>query len=147
LPAFTPGRRGYRSTLFPGARYGLRMSRAVAVGLVGLALALTACSGGGGSVTRAFGPAPACPLLAQLAETGQTVATTNISDPAVFAATMQTAVASYVRTARSLRAVVPARLRADVDTMISAAQQHRFADATGARNAIDNYAKSACKVS
>ena len=121
------------------------MSRAAAVGVLAFTIALCACSSGGTSLTKAFGPAPACPLLAKLAQTGQTVAQANVSDPAAFDATLQTAVASYVQTAKGLRAVVPANLRSDVDRMITAVQQHRFADAVTARNAIDDYAQSACK--
>ena len=120
------------------------MARAVVAGIVGLSVALAGCSGGS-TALKPFGPAPACPLLAQLAVTGQTVATANVSDPDAFDATMRAAVASYVRTAKVLRTTVPVNLRGDVDRMIAAARAHRFADAETARDAIDEYEKAACK--
>jgi alpha-D-ribose 1-methylphosphonate 5-triphosphate synthase subunit PhnG len=111
---------------------------------VGAALVLAGCSGGGGSASP-FGDAPACPILVQLAQIGQTVATSDVSDPAAFDATLKEAVADYVRTAKRLRAAVSSRLRADVDRMITAAQQHRFADAATARAAVDRFARSECR--
>jgi hypothetical protein len=119
------------------------MGRAVLAGVVTISIALAGCSGGGGALP--FANAPACPLLAQLARTGQTVQRANVSDPGAFQQTLQTAVAEYVRTAKRLRAAVPARLGPDVDRMIVAARAHRFADADGARSEIDDYARSACK--
>ena len=62
-----------------------------------------------------------------------------------FNATLRTAVTSYVHTAKSLRKVVPPRLRDDVDSMITAAKQRHFSDAAAARNAIDDYAQTVCK--
>jgi hypothetical protein len=109
-----------------------------------MALALAGCSGGGPNL---FDAAPACRLLEQLAQTGQTVASADVSDPTAFDATLRDAIAKYVRTAKQLRAAVPSRLRDDVERMIAAAQQHRFADATSARANLDSYARSECKAS
>ena len=120
------------------------MSRAVVAVVVGVTITLTACSDGGSSAGP-FGAAAACPILARLARTGQTVAHANVSDPEAFEATLQTAVANYVRAAQGLRRAVPPRLRDDVDRMIAAAQQRRFSDAADARNTIDAYARSECK--
>ena len=120
------------------------MTRAVVAGWVGLAVVLAACSGTG-TATRPFGPPPACPLLAQLAATGERVARANVADPDAFDATLRSAVATYVRAARGLRVAVPVTLRPDVDRMITAAEQRHFSDAAGARNAIDDYAESTCK--
>ena len=108
-----------------------------------ISIALAACSGGGGVLP--FAKARACPLLAQLALTGETVANADVADPAAFQTTLQNAVTKYVRTAEKLRDAVPARLSGDVDRLIAAAREHRFADAAGARADIDDYARSACK--
>jgi len=86
----------------------------------------------------------ACPLLAQLGKTGQTVARANVSDPASFDRTLRAATAHYVETARKLRKAVPGGLRADVDRLIAAVEQRRFADATNARAHLDDYARIAC---
>lgn len=118
------------------------MFRAVGAGTVVLAIALSGCSGGSAD---AFGASKACPLLAQLAETGQTVARADVSDPAAFDHTIRDATAEYVRTARRLRDAVPGARRADVDRMIAAVQQRRFADANAARARIDVYARGVCK--
>jgi hypothetical protein len=120
------------------------MSRAVVAGVALLSVALAGCSGGGNPI-HPFGAAPACPLLAQLARTGESVQHADVSDPDTFDATLRSAVVSYVRTAQRLRSAVPARLRVDVDRMISAAQAHRFSDADSARSDIDAYARSVCK--
>ena len=121
------------------------MTRAVVTVVVGVAVALSACSGSG-TPAKLVEASSTCPLLAALAQTGRTVATADVSDPVAFESTLDTAVSAYVRTARRLRSTVPVRLRADVDRMIAAAQQRRFADATSARNDIDDYAHSNCKV-
>ena len=92
-----------------------------------------------------FGDAPACPLLAQLALTGQKVATADVSDPTSFDATLKAAVKKYVSTAKKLRAAVPDHLRPDVERMIAAAQHEQFADTTTQRAAIDSYPRSNCK--
>ena len=117
------------------------MFRAVVAGVVVLAIgpALAGCSGG------ASGPVAVCPLLAELGQTGQTVARADVSDPDTFDRTLREAIAQYVRTARKLRDAVPAARRGDVDRMIAAAQQRRFADADDARARIDGYARSVCK--
>jgi hypothetical protein len=120
------------------------MSRAVVAGVALLSVALAGCSGGGNPI-RPFGAAPACPLLAQLARTGESVQHADVADPDAFDATLRSAVVSYVHTAQRLRSAVPARLRVDVDRMISAAQARRFSDADGARSDIDAYARSVCK--
>lgn len=119
------------------------MFRAVVAGVVALAVVpvLVGCSGG----TSASGPSAACPLLAQLGRTGQTVARADVSDPAAFERTLSDAIAKYVDTARRLRDAVPAARRADVDRMIAAAERRRFSDALGARARIDRYARSVCK--
>ena len=118
----------------PGA---LRTSLAVALALASVG----ACSGSKGLPVSAT---PACPLLAQLAETGKAVAHADVGDPEHFDATLKTAVTDYVRIARRLQAVVPIRLRSDVARLEAAAQQYRFADATKSRAAIDEYARSQC---
>jgi hypothetical protein len=117
------------------------MFRAVGAGVVVLTLVLSGCSGGSAT---ALGASKACPLLAQLARTGETVARADVSDPAVFDHTIRSATTEYVRTARKLRDAVPERLRADVERMIAAVQQRRFADADGARAHIDDYARAVC---
>lgn len=118
------------------------MPRAVATAVVGVALALSACSGGGGSPVAAT---QTCALLAQLARTGDAVASADVADPAKFDATLRRAVTQYVRTARQLREEVPASLRDDVDRLVAAAQQYRFEDALTARAAIADYAGAKCR--
>jgi hypothetical protein len=113
--------------------------------VVGIAFVLAGCSGGGGGASSPYGKAPACPLLAQLARTGETVARADVSDPTAFNATLEAAVTKYVSTANKLRTAVPEHLRGDVERMISAVQQERFADAVSERAAIDRYARSTCK--
>jgi hypothetical protein len=120
------------------------MSRAVVAGVALIAVALAGCSGSGSAI-RPFGAAPACPLLAQLARTGESVQHADVADPDTFEATLRSAVVSYVRTAQRLRTAVPTRLRTDVDRMISAAQARRFSEADSARSDIDAYARSVCK--
>jgi hypothetical protein len=117
------------------------MTRAVATAVVGVALVLSACGGGNGNPLATSG---ACPLLAQLAKTGETVARADVADPAKFDATLHAAVTEYVRTARRLRSAVPLGLRADVERLLAAAEQYRFADATSARAKIDSYERSKC---
>jgi hypothetical protein len=125
------------------------MARAVvaAVGMtaVGMAFVLAGCGGGGSA--NPYGDSPACPLLAQLAETGQTVATADVSDPSAFDTTLRAAVTKYVHTAKQLRTAVPEQLRGDVDRMIAAVREQRFTDAVSERAAIDAYARSTCKTS
>jgi hypothetical protein len=116
------------------------MSRAVAIAVVGVALVVSAC-GGNGDSPAASGP---CPLLAQLAKTGESVEQADVADPAEFDATLRSAVAEYVRIARRLRAAVPLGLRADVELVAAAAEQYRFSDATTARANIDDYQRSKC---
>jgi hypothetical protein len=118
------------------------MSRAVAAAVFGVALTLTACSGSSRALPNTG--TPACPLLAQLAQTGQTVARADVADPEKFDATLKTAVADYVRIARRLEVVVPLRLRSDVAKLETAAQERRFTDATALRAGIDDYARSKC---
>ena len=114
---------------------------------VGLALVLAGCSDGGGRAASAAATTSACPLLAQLAATGETVAHADIADPDKFDATLKTAVTDYVRTARRLQAVVPLSLRSDVADLENAARHYRFDDATAARASIDAYARSKCETS
>ena len=120
------------------------MSRAVVAGIVvvAFALSLVGCGGKG----SAYGSAPACPLIADLARTGQTVAQADVSDPDAFDATMRDATKAYLSTAKKLRGAVPANLEADVDRMITAAERQRFSDATAARARIDAYARANCNV-
>ncbi len=120
------------------------MSRAVVAGVAVVSIALAGCSGHNSAILP-FESAPACPLLAQLEQTGQTVAHANVADPDEFEATLQVAVANYLRTAKRLQAAVPARLRADVQRMIVAVQTHHFSEAERARSEIDDYARSTCK--
>ena len=117
------------------------MTRAVAVAVVGMALVASACAGGD---AKAIAGASACPLLAQLAKTGETVAKADVTDPGKFNATLRSAVDEYVRTARRLRGAVPLGLRADVERLLAAAEQYRFSDAKTARADIDKYAREKC---
>ena len=119
------------------------MTRAVAAAIVGAALVLSACSNGG---TSAAAASP-CPLLAELARTGDSVATADVADPAKFDETLRSAVADYVRTARSLRSAVPPALRPDVERLVAAAEAYRFTDAVAARANIDEYARTECETS
>ena len=124
------------------------MSRAVNTTLlaasVGVALVFTACSGGGDAANPIVKRQSACALFAQLSETGQTVAHADVGDPATFNATLRAAVTQYVRITGRLRAVVPSRLRSDIDRLTAAAKQYRFDEATAARAVIDEYAHSTC---
>ena len=117
------------------------MPRAVATAVVGAALAISACSGGGGNPIAAT---KTCALLAQLARTGEAVASADVADPVKFDATLRRAVGRYVRAARQLRDEVPASLRDDVDRLVAAAQQYRFEDALTARAAIADYTGATC---
>ena len=71
-------------------------------------------------IAKAIAGASACPLLAQLAKTGETVAKADVTDPGKFNATLRSAVDEYVRTARRLRGAVPLGLRADVERLLAA---------------------------
>ena len=130
------------------ARYCPRMSRAALLTLVAVVVGLTlvgaSCSTKGGRAEPVV-TAPACPLLADMAKTGKTVADADIGDPAKFDTTLHTAVSQYVDIAHQLRNAVPARLRPDVDQLEAAAQQYKFDDADAARAAIDEYARSTCR--
>jgi hypothetical protein len=117
------------------------MSRAVASAVLGATLVLGACSGGSG---KSIAVTTACPLLAQLAQTGDTVAQADVADPVKFDTTLHSAVTEYVRTAQRLRPVVPLGLRGDVDRIVAAAEQYRFADAASARADLDKYARAKC---
>jgi hypothetical protein len=117
------------------------MPRAVATAVVGVVLAISACSGGGGNPIAAT---KTCALLAQLARTGDAVASADVTDPVKFDATLRRAVGQYVRAARKLRDEVPARLRDDVDRLVAAVQQYRFEDAMTARADLDAYAGVKC---
>jgi hypothetical protein len=117
------------------------MIRALATVVLGAALVLSACSGGNAKSSTATS---ACPLLGQLAQTGETVARADVADPAKFDATLHAAVDRYVRTAQRLRSTVPVRLRGDVERLVAAAQQYRFDDAMTARSALDRYERAKC---
>jgi hypothetical protein len=118
------------------------MIRARATAVLGAVLVLSACAG---STAKSAGSTNPCVLLAQLAQTGETVARADIADPAKFDATLHAAVNRYVRTAQRLRSTVPARLRGDVERLVAAAQQYRFDDATTARAALDSYERAKCR--
>src|SRR5262245_20681364 len=90
-----------------GPRYLARMKRAVVSAVAAAVFVLAGCSGGGSA--SPYGDAPACPLLAQLARTGETVAQADVSDPEAFDSTLRAAVTQYVSTATELRAAVPER--------------------------------------
>jgi hypothetical protein len=124
------------------------MSRAAQTTLVAVVLVLTmslaSCSKKSSHAAPFLTP-PACPLLADMAKTGRAVAATDVGDPVAFNATLHTAVTQYVDIAHRLRGAVPVRLRTDVDQLEAAAQQYRFSDATAARAAIDDYARSTCR--
>ena len=119
------------------------MSRAVVAGVAAVSIALTGCASHH-NASRSQS-SPACPLLAQLASTGLTVAHANVSDPDAFERTLRAAVASYLRTAQRLQTAVPERLRADVEHMILAIRTDHFSDAKGARSQIDAYERSTCR--
>jgi hypothetical protein len=120
------------------------VTRAVVAGVVAVSIVLTGCAGHR-SASHPSQPRPACPLLAQLARTGLTVAHADVSDPDAFEMTLRAAVASYLRTAQRLQAAVPAHLRADVEHMIVAIRTDHFSDAEGARADIDDYERSTCR--
>jgi hypothetical protein len=117
------------------------MTRAVAIAVVGVAVVVSACSGGD---PKSIAGASPCPLLAQLAKTGEKVAQADVKDPAKFNAILRSAVDEYVRTARRLRSAVPLGLRADVERLLAAAEQYRFTDAKTARADLDEYARTEC---
>ena len=117
------------------------MIRALAAAVLGAVLVLSACSGGNPKSIASTSP---CALLAELAQTGETVARADIADPAKFDATLHAAVDRYVRTAQRLRSTVPLRLRGDVERLVAAAQQYRFEDATTARAALNSYERAKC---
>ena len=117
------------------------MHRAIATAAVGVALVLSACTSGDPKALAGTSP---CPLLAQLAKTGETVAQADVGDPAKFNATLHSAVKEYVQTARRLRGAVPLGLQADVERVLAAAQQYRFTDATTARANIQKYERTKC---
>jgi hypothetical protein len=113
--------------------------------LAGMAIVLAACSGGGGhkAATTSTSSAP-CPLFTQLDRAVADVADANVSDPVAFNHTFDAAIQQYVDTLRSLRAVVPAELRGDVDRLEAAVDQRNFQDAATARVPLDAWAASHC---
>jgi len=113
----------------------------VSVGLAAAGVAVAGCSGGG---TASSGSAP-CSILAELAQTGQTVAAANVSDPDEFDKALRVAAVQYVSTAQRLREAVPEHLRPQVTLMIGAAERHNFDGASAARAKIDAYASANCK--
>jgi hypothetical protein len=120
------------------------MSRGLAAVVVGLALTVGACGGGGGTAVP-FSNEPACRILAALAVRGEAASRIDVSDPDAFNSELNSEVASYVRTAQGLRTTLPVNLRDDVDRIIAAAQQHRFTNAKKARADLDAYAREVCK--
>ena len=117
------------------------MTRAVVIAVVGVALVVSACAGGDGKTPAASGP---CPLLAQLAKTGESVARPTLPIPR--SSTPRCAPRSP-NTCASLTASAPrcrCGLRADVELVAAAAEQYRFSDATTARANIDSYERSKC---
>ena len=125
------------------------MSRAaittLAAASVTISLVFAGCSGGTGNHSTAG--SPLCGLLEQMAQTGQTVARADVTDPAKFDTTLRAAVTDYVRIAHRLRSAVPNRLRPNVDRLATAVQQYHFDDASAARADIDEYARSKCRSS
>jgi hypothetical protein len=116
----------------------------VSVGLAVAGVAAAGCSGSGGGNASRSSSAP-CSILAELAQTGETVASANVSDPAAFDKTLAAAVGRYVQTAQRLREAVPERLRPQVTLMIAAVERRDFTGATAARAKIDAYANANCK--
>src|SRR5450631_1846190 len=98
----------------------LLMSRGIVAAIVGVALLLSACGGGGGTA-QPFSHEPACAFLADLAERGQAAEHIDVADPEAFKIQLRRAVVAYVHVANGLRAAVPPRLQDDVDRMIAAA--------------------------
>lgn len=123
------------------------MSRAaittLAAASVAISLVVSACSGGG-AASHPTAKSPLCGLLQQMAQTGQTVARADVTDPAKFDTTLRAAVTDYIRIAHQLRGAVPTRLRPNVDRLAIAVQQSRFDKASAARADIDVYARSKC---
>jgi hypothetical protein len=114
----------------------------VSVGLAAAGVAVVGCSGGGKASSSHSAP---CSILTELAQTGQTVASADVSDPAAFDRTLRAAVVRYVNTARRLREAVPEDLRPQVTLIIAAVEQHDFNGASAARAKLDNYASANCK--
>ena len=114
----------------------------MSVGLAAAGVAVAGCSGGGKASSSDSAP---CSILAELAQTGQTVATANVSDPAAFDKTLRAAVVKYVKTAQRLREAVPENLRPQVTLIIAAVEQHDFTGASAARAKLDHYASANCK--
>ena len=98
------------------------------------------------AITTPYGDAPACPILAELVRTGQTVASADVSDPTAFDQTLRTALSKYVSTARRLREAVPDNLRPSVTLMIDAAERRDFEAAIAARSKLDKFARSNCNL-
>ena len=113
----------------------------MSVGLAAAGVAVAGCSGGG---TASSGSAP-CSILAELTQTGQTVAAANVSDPDAFDKALRAAVVKYVTTAQRLREAVPESLRPQVTLMIAAVERRNFDAASAARAKIDAYADANCK--
>jgi len=114
----------------------------VSVGLAAAGVAVAGCSGGG--TASSSGSAP-CSILAELTQTGQTVAAANVSDPDAFDKALRAAVVKYVTTAQRLREAVPENLRPQVTLMIAAVERRNFDAASAARAKIDAYADANCK--
>jgi hypothetical protein len=117
------------------------MIRGLATVLLGAVLVLSACAGGNAKSVASTSP---CALLAELAQTGETVARVDVADPAKFDTTLRSAVDRFVFTAQRLRSSLPLRLRGDVERLVAAAQQYRFDDATTARAALNSYERAKC---
>jgi hypothetical protein len=86
----------------------------------------------------------ACALIAKLDDTAATVARADVSDPATFKKTLDTAVAQYLATLRSLRSRMPADAQRSVDRVIADVQQLRFDDARTDRGELNDYAERKC---
>ena len=120
--------------------------RRVAATLIVLGLA-TACSGGGGNNAakqQATNTNSACGLVAKLDTIAASIAHADVSDPAAFKTTLQTAVTEYADTLRRLAPLMSPDVRSDVERVEASVKQYRFEEAQGERASIDTYARTNC---
>ena len=111
------------------------------------AVALAACSGGGGDDLDPFeGPNAACPLLARMADTATAVEQADISDPAAFDEILEAAVMEYTAILDDLRDTVPDELDDTLDRLEAAMEQYDFDEALRVRAPLDAYAEAECTV-
>jgi hypothetical protein len=125
--------------------HGRRFVLAVAAAAV--ALGAAGCNGGSGGAAVAgvgSGTEAMCALMARLDETGKTVASADVQDPARFSRALAGAVKQYTEITRDLRRVVPDDLRDDVERLQAAVEQYRFNDAVDDHAALEAYATREC---